>query len=199
MFSGKTETLLKILRLLEERSKKRIICFKPKADTRSEETYIEGRDGNKRHAFIINEKDPIEIIKILKEQEAQKGYRFDYVGFDEVQFYPIEGKFFRIVRDLLNNGYNVIAAGLDFDFKGDPFGPIGALALLADKQIRGDAFCSKCGKEAIYTQRIINGEPANINSSIIFTDDHTKLEKQTESYEARCEDCYTLPGKEIFW
>jgi thymidine kinase len=197
MFSGKTETFLKRFQLLEECSKKRIICFKPIADTRSEEGFIEGRDGNKRPAFLIDQNNPIEIIRTLREQEAQKGHRFDYIGFDEVQFYPTQGGFFQIVREFLNNGYNIIASGLDFDFKGDPFGLIGSLALLADEQVHGIAYCFKCGKEAAYTQRIIKGEPAHIDSNIIFTDKHTKLKKKEESYEARCEDCYVLPGKKI--
>jgi hypothetical protein len=89
--------------------------------------------------------------------------------------------------DLANKGYRVICAGLDTDFRGEPFGVVGPLMAISESVTKLTAICNVCGGEATKTQRIIDGKPA-------FYDDPIILVGEKESYEARCRCCH-----EILW
>lgn len=97
--------------------------------------------------------------------------------------------FFRLVGDLLDEGYDILASGLAFDFRGEPFGFTPDLALLAeDRCMWMTVYCTKCGSRAAYPQRIINGSLAPYNSPQIQVGGD-------ETYEPRCDEHFVLPGR----
>ena len=89
---------------------------------------------------------------------------------------------------LADEGKRVIAAGLDQDFKGEPFGPTPELMSAAEFVDKIQAICMQCGNPATRTQRLIDGRPASYHDPII-------LVGAKESYEARCRKCHQIPGK----
>jgi thymidine kinase len=109
------------------------------------------------------------------------------VAIDEIQFFDWS------VADLSNvlaeRGLRVIAAGLDMDFRGEPFGPIPLLLAQAELVDKLQAICMCCGAPASRTQRLIDGKPA-------FYDDPVIMVGASEVYEARCRACHQVPRKE---
>lgn len=91
---------------------------------------------------------------------------------------------------LANQGYRVIAAGLDQDFRGEPFSIVPKLMSLAESVTKLQAVCSVCGSPASRTQRLINGEPASYDDPII-------LVGASESYEPRCRHHHEVPGAPV--
>lgn len=114
------------------------------------------------------------------------------VIIDEVQFY-IENRdiLVEVVRQFANEGRIVMLAGLNMDFKGEPFGPMPTLMAIADQLNKLSAICSVCGADAMFTQRLINGQPAPIDSELVIVG-------AEEAYQARCRRCHQVPGKETF-
>ena len=110
----------------------------------------------------------------------------EVVAIDEVQFFDDE--VCNVVDKLASRGIRVICAGLDTDFRGEPFGPMGKLLTQAEFVTKLTAVCMKCGGPATRTQRIINGQPASYF-------DKTILVGASESYEARCRQCHELRDK----
>jgi len=109
------------------------------------------------------------------------------VAIDEAQFF--DDGIVKLCRDLADQrGLRVIIAGLDLDFRGEPFGPVPQLMAQAEEVDKLHAICVRCGDEASRTQRIINGKPANYDDPII-------LVGATEAYEARCRHCHEVPGR----
>src|SRR5262249_9724901 len=108
------------------------------------------------------------------------------VGVDEAQFF--DPSLVEVCRNLASNGVRVIIAGLDVDFRGEPFGPMPALIAQAELVDKLHAICVVCGDEASRSQRLINGKPANFDDPVI-------LLGAQESYEARCRQCHEVPGK----
>jgi thymidine kinase len=191
MASGKTRHLLTEIDTLREYGNKKIAVFKPTTDTRSGANFIKSRKGDEDAAEEIAASNPKELWQVLRAKESTIGCRFDVVAFDEVQFFPRDSGFFRLVRDLLENGYDVLASGLAFDFRGEPFGSTPDLALLAeDRCMWMTAYCTKCGSRAAYPQRIINGLPAPYGSPQIQVGGD-------ETYEPRCDDHFVLPGRPL--
>ncbi|MBU1007899.1 thymidine kinase [Candidatus Dependentiae bacterium] len=177
MFSGKTEELMRRLRRAEY-AKQNVVTIKHKIDTRSGNAYILSHDGRERFAFSI-ENSSGSLEKIL--ELANKN--IDVVGIDEIQFFPKE--IVPIVCKLVDEGKRVITAGLDLDFRGEPFGVIPTLLAVADSVLKLKAICVKCGQDAHHSQRIINGKPADYDDPII-------LVGAQESYEARCRSCFVI-------
>lgn len=105
------------------------------------------------------------------------------VGIDEVQFF--EDEVVDIAMGLADKGIRVIVAGLDMDFRGEPFGPTPRLLAIAEFVQKLQAVCMVCGNPAHRTQRLINGQPAKYDDPII-------LVGGTESYEARCRKCHVI-------
>jgi thymidine kinase len=75
----------------------------------------------------------------------------DVVGIDEAQFFDDE--IVAVCNDLANSGIRVIVAGLDMDFKGNPFGPMPALMATAEYVTKVHAVCTHTGNLAHYSFR----------------------------------------------
>lgn len=112
----------------------------------------------------------------------------DVIAIDEVQFFDED--VVDICNYLADHGKRVMCAGLDMDFRGEPFSIMPRLVTQAEFVTKLTAVCTKCGAPATRTQRIINGKPASFNDPII-------LVGASESYEARCRHCHRVPGKKI--
>lgn len=94
-----------------------------------------------------------------------------------------------ICENLAHQGIRVICAGLDMDFRGEPFGPIPALLSRAEQVTKLHAICVVCGEEASRTQRLVEGQPAAYDDPIV-------LVGAAEAYEARCRQCHAvLPSR----
>lgn len=184
MFSGKTKELERRLERLPY-ARKTYIVFKPSIDTLSQDC-IESADGEKVGAFEIDPANTAKLLEILDETQRQLGRRIDVVAIDEVQFFGAGSNIPWILDHLRRIGYKVIASGLDLDFKAEPFGCTPVIAALADVVDKLKACCS-CGRDAIFSQRLVDGQPTPYDSAQI------KVGGK-ESYEARCAGCFVLPG-----
>ena len=172
MFAGKTEELIRRIKVLEF-AKKEIMVFKPVIDNRYSETKVVSHAGSSVESYVIQ--DAIEILDMVKPSTQ-------VVAIDEVQFFD-EGVI-DIIDELANKGVRVIVGGLE------PFGPMGKLICEAEFVTKLAAVCNKCGAPATRTQRIINGKPASYYEPVI-------LVGAAESYEARCRHCHEVPDKPI--
>jgi thymidine kinase len=191
MASGKTRHLLTEIDTLRKYGNKKIAVFKPRTDTRSGMNWIRTRQGDQDVAEEISAAQPRELWQVLRAKESDAGCRFEVLAFDEIQFFARDSGFFQLIRHLLDEGYDVLASGLAFDFRGEPFGSTADLALLAeDRCMWMTAYCTKCGARAPYPQRIIDGVPAHYNSPQI-------LVGGDETYEPRCEEHFILPGRAL--
>ena len=139
MFSGKTEELIRRLKRAKIANQK-IQIFKPSIDSRSDE-YIESHDKKKIKSITV--KTAYDIFEIGKE--------FDVIGIDEVQFFGND--IISVCNSLANNGVRVIAAGLDMDYLGHPFGPMPNLMAIAEYVTKVHAVCSETGNIANYSYR----------------------------------------------
>lgn len=176
MFAGKTEELIRRIKVLEF-AKKEIMVFKPVIDNRYSETKVVSHAGSSVESFVINE--AIEILEMVKPTTQ-------VVAIDEVQFF--DNDICAVCNELADRGIRVMAAGLDTDFRGEPFGPMPKLMTEAEFVTKLAAVCNKCGAPATRTQRIVNGKPASYNDPIIMVG-------AAESYEARCRHCHEVPDK----
>jgi thymidine kinase len=177
MYSGKTEELMRRLKRAEY-AKQRILTIKHHIDNRVSYTSIASHDGKTRTATPIEGTDEsLQRILLMANGEV------DVVGIDEAQFFPNE--IVEIVKTLLERGKRVVVAGLDMDFRGEPFGVMPQLLALADHVIKLRAICMQCGQDANFTQRLINGLPARYDDPVI-------LVGARECYEARCRECYKI-------
>lgn len=167
MFSGKSEELIRRLRR-GIYAKQKVIVFKPAIDDRYHKEKVVSHDGNE-----------IEAINISTSREIlnQDLDDVDVIGIDEVQFF--DGEIVNIVEQLAKNGHRVVVAGLDMDFRGEPFEPMPKLLAVSEQVTKLQAVCAVCGSPSSRTQRLINGELAKIDDPII-------LVGANESYEPRC-------------
>lgn len=177
MYAGKTEELLRRIRRIEF-AKKPYLLFKPHIDTRYDSSDIISHNNTKAQSIII--KEAKEIYDYVKDDLPYA------IGIDEVQFFDEE--IINVCEDLANKGVRVIVAGLDMDFRGEPFSLMPQLLCRAEYVTKLNAICQVCGAPATRTQRIINGKPAHYNDPII-------LIGAKEQYEARCRHCHDVPGK----
>ena len=139
MFSGKTEELIRRLKRAKIANQK-IQIFKPSLDSRNNE-YIESHDKNRIKSLTV--KTSYDVYDTGKD--------FDVIGIDEVQFFDDE--IVSVCNSLANNGVRVIAAGLDMDYLGNPFGPMPNLMAIAEYVTKVHAICSKTGNIANYSYR----------------------------------------------
>ena len=172
MFSGKTESLLRILRRYDIMGYETIL-FRPALDTRT--PTVQSRAGITYPAIPIV--DPHEIRDILY---PSLYCPYDVIAFDEAQFFhtdilPL------IIEELLDNQKIVLVSGLDRDFLKRPFGPMETLLTNADRVDKLTAICHTCKGEASLTQRIVNGHPARYNDPIVVVGG-----MGDDIYEARC-------------
>jgi len=174
MSCGKTEELLRRLRRAVIANKK-IKVFSPLVDTRVLADCIESRTGARTDARKIRR--AIEILDYVNNADQ-------IIAIDELQFFDEE--IIYVIRTLIAQGKKIIGAGLELDFKEEPFGCMPQLMCYADKIDKLSAICMKCGSEhGVRTQRLIDGMPVDINSPLIMIGGD-------ETYEARCIDCYEI-------
>jgi len=177
MFSGKTEELMRRLKRAEY-AKQKTITIKHHIDDRKSFSCIVSHDGNQRDAYPLGDTaSSVEGLLTLAKDEVH------VVGVDEVQFFPEQ--MIDVIERLIDNGKRVIVAGLDMDFRGEPFSIVPTLMAMADEVTKLRAICMKCGRDANFTQRLINGQPANY-------EDPTILVGARECYECRCRDCHVM-------
>ncbi|HCX60246.1 MAG: thymidine kinase [Candidatus Cloacimonetes bacterium] len=167
MFSGKTEELIRRIRRAEY-ARQKVLVFKPAIDDRYDAQNIVSHSNMQAPSIAINE--PSEIYPFLQEDTQ-------IVAIDEAQFF--DESIVGICNDLADQGYRVIVAGLDQDYKGAPFGSIPQLLAIAEYVTKNLAICVKCGNPANRTQRTVHkGEQILVGS--------------VEAYEARCRNCHEV-------
>ena len=174
MFAGKTEELIRRIKVLEF-GKQEIMVFKPKIDDRYSDTKVVSHAGSSVESYPIS--DVLEILDHVRESTQ-------VVAIDEVQFF--DDKICQVCDKLANAGKRVMCSGLDMDFRGEPFGPMPKLMTQAEFVTKLTAVCNKCGAPATRTQRIIDGRPASYKDPVV-------LVGASESYEARCRHCHEVP------
>lgn len=177
MFSGKTEELIRRVRRAQI-ARQKVQVFKPSIDNRYGTEQVSSHNGMHWDAIPV---DRAERILELVDDDT------DVVAIDEGQFFNWE--IAHVCEVLAGQGVRVIVAGLDMDFRGEPFGPMPLLMAQAERVDKLQAICVRCGRPASRTQRLINGRPASVDDPVI-------LVGASEVYEARCRHCHEVPGKE---
>jgi thymidine kinase len=142
MFSGKTEELIRRLKRAKF-AKQKVEIFKPTVDTRFAEEMVISHDENEIRCTPVPSSANISLL----------ANNIDVVGIDEAQFFDDE--IVHVCNDLANRGIRVIVAGLDMDFKGNPFGPMPALMATAEYVTKVHAVCTKTGNLAHYSHRTV--------------------------------------------
>jgi len=175
MFAGKTEELIRLARRALY-ARKTVQVFKPSVDNRYDQAMVVTHMGTKHTAVPVSSVKELRS-KLLPETEV--------VLVEEAQFF--DESIVGLVVELADAGKDVVCAGLDQDFRRQPFGPMPKLLASADEVVKLRAICMKCGAPASHTYRVIDGKPAHWDDPII-------LIGATESYEARCRRCYRLRG-----
>lgn len=170
MFSGKTEELIRRLRRAAI-ARQKVEIFKPKIDNRFSPTEIVSHDSQKIKSRTI--KKPEEIIKHALEAQV--------VGIDEAQFF--DNSLVKVCQTLANMGKRVIVAGLDQDYRAQPFEPIPQLLAIAEYITKTHAICVICGNPANHTYRKT-------------PDKDTVIVGAADIYEARCRNCFIPPEEE---
>ncbi|MDD6302400.1 MAG: thymidine kinase [Bacillales bacterium] len=173
MFAGKSEELIRRIRRIIY-AKKEVIVFKPLIDNRYSEDEVVSH--NKSKVKCYNLKSSSEVHQYIKNTTYA-------VAFDEVQF--MDEGILSVAQELANKGIRVICAGLDNDFKGEPFSIMPQLLCMAEYVTKLTAICSVCGHNATRTQRIVNGKPAYYDDPIIIIG-------ASEKYEPRCRHCHQV-------
>jgi thymidine kinase len=176
MFAGKTEELIRRIKTLEF-AKKNVLVFKPAIDNRYSNTKVVSHAGSSVESIVVP--DARSILDFVKDDT-------DVIAIDEIQFFDED---VLLVCDYLaKKGKRVMCAGLDTDFRAEPFGVMPRLITDAEFVTKLTAVCMKCGAPATRTQRLVNGKPAQYTDPIIMVG-------AAEAYEARCRHCHEVVGK----
>jgi len=183
MFSGKSEELIRRIKRATY-AHLDIRVFKPRIDNRYAKSDVVSHNGTKTLARSVDNTE--ELLKELAKEQK----KIDIVAIDEVQFF--DDAIVEAVQQLADKGIRVIVAGLDTDFRGEPFGPMPQLLAIAEFVTKLSAICPICGGPATRTQRLIDGKPATYDDPII-------LVGASESYEPRCRHHHDVPGYPIDW
>lgn len=178
MFAGKTEELIRRIKVLQY-AKKNIVVFKPRIDDRYSDVDVVSHAGTSVKSIAISV--AAEMMDYITPQT-------EVVAVDEVQFFDEE--MVAICNQLADEGKRVMVAGLDMDFRGVPFGIMPQLITHAEFVTKLTAVCMKCGAPATRTQRLVNGQPASYHDPIV-------LVGASESYEARCRHCHEVLDRPI--
>ncbi|AMC94677.1 thymidine kinase [Erysipelothrix larvae] len=176
MFAGKTEELIRRINTLQF-AKKNVLVFKPAIDNRYAEEFVVSHAGSQVRSIPID--NSLDVLKYIDDS-------IDVVAIDEVQFF--DENIIAICDYLALKGLRVMVAGLDMDFRGEPFGVIPTLLTHAEFVTKLTAVCTVCGCPATRTQRLVNGKPASYNDPIV-------LVGASEAYEARCRHHHEVDGK----
>lgn len=164
MFSGKTEELIRRLKRAKIANQK-VVVFKPKIDTRYDSVKVVSHDTNAIDAIPVSSSN---ILLTVSED-------VEVIGIDEAQFF--DANLVSVVQELAARGKRIIIAGLDMDYRGEPFGPMPDLLAIAEYITKVHAICSACGNLASYSFRTV-------------LDNETVLLGEKESYEPRCRSCF---------
>jgi thymidine kinase len=165
MFSGKTEELLRRIkraRLARQQTQ----LFKPVVDDRYDAVKVVSHQGADADALPVASAE-----ELLARVDADTAV----VGIDEVQFFDVA--IIEVVETLADRGVRVIAAGLDQDYRGQPFGPMPGLMAVAEYVTKLHAVCARCGAEASRSQRLVAAEGQLFVGG-------------AAAYEARCRRCF---------
>jgi len=174
MFSGKTDELIRRL-IRATIAKQKVQVFKPAIDVRYAVEKVTS------HAGANYDATPVEKAADIR-QRIEKDTTV--VAMDEAQFFDPE--IVEVAQELAARNVRVIVAGLDMDFRGEPFGPMPILMSKAEKVDKLHAICMVCGNEASRTQRLVNGKPARYDDPVVIVG-------ASELYEARCREHHQIP------
>jgi thymidine kinase len=174
MFSGKTDELIRRL-VRATIARQKVQVFKPAVDVRYAVEKVTSHAGANYDAMPI---EKAADIRTKLDQDTT------VVGIDEAQFFDAE--VVQVARELADRGIRVLVAGLDTDFRGEPFGPMPVLMSIAEHVSKLHAICMVCGDEASRTQRLVNGKPARYDDPIVIVG-------ASELYEARCRLHHEVP------
>jgi thymidine kinase len=169
MFSGKSEELIRRLRRAQI-ARQRVQIFKPKMDKRYSEDHIVSHSEMKIKSQLVSQAR--EIIDMLDG-------RTQVIGVDEGQFFDMN--LVAVCNKLADTGKRVIVAGLDQDFRGNPFDPMPQLLAIAEYITKTLAICMRCGAPANRTQRLVESADRLLVGA-------------TDAYEARCRLCFEPPA-----
>jgi thymidine kinase len=172
MFSGKSEELIRrVTRATIARH--RVQVFKPAIDDRYDRVAVASHAGRTLEA---------EAVADVAHLRASLSEATRVIAIDEAQFF--DAGLVPLVLELADRGRRVLVAGLDLDFRAEPFGPMPALLARAEVVEKLTAIC-RCGRQATRTQRLIGGDPAHEDDPVI-------LVGAAESYEPRCRECHVV-------
>lgn len=174
MFSGKTDELIRRL-VRATIAKQKVQVFKPAIDVRYAVEKVTSHTGANFDAI------PVEKAVDIRERIEKDT---TVVAIDEAQFFDPE--VVEVAQELAARNIRVIVAGLDMDFRGEPFGPMPTLMAKAEKVDKLHAICMSCGNEASRTQRLVNGKPARYDDPVVIVG-------ASELYEARCREHHVVP------
>lgn len=174
MFSGKTDELIRRLRRAVI-ARQKVQVFKPAIDVRYAAEKVTSHAGSDFSAIPVEKSGDIPV-KMEPDTTV--------VGIDEAQFF--DDGILEVTRQLADRGIRVIVAGLDQDFRGEPFGPMPALMSKAEQVDKVRAICMVCGEPASRTQRLVNGKPARYDDPVVIVG-------ASELYEARCRQHHEVP------
>lgn len=175
MFSGKTDELIRRLRRAVI-AKQTVQVFKPQIDNRYAVEKVTSHAGNDFAAIPVA--NSAEIHALIENNTT-------IVAIDEAQFF--DDGIITLVEELADKNYRVLIAGLDQDFRGEPFGPMPVLMAMAEDVDKLHAICMVCGENASRTQRLVNGKPARYDEPIVIVG-------ASEMYEARCRNHHEVPN-----
>lgn len=181
MFSGKSTELIRIANKAKEEGLK-VILFKHKKDARYNDNNIVTHNKESIKAIAIKEIEEIYQFTAIEANTNDKK-EVDVICIDEAQFFG--DPLVKFCEMNANVGKRIIVAGLDMDFRGEPFAPMHILMAKADKLKKLNAICSKCGDRASRSQRFVKGRPARYSDPIV-------LVGGQESYEPRCRNCHQV-------
>jgi thymidine kinase len=174
MFSGKTDELIRRL-VRATIAKQKVQVFKPAIDVRYAVEKVTSHAGTDYDAIPVGKAADIRE-KLDRDTTV--------VAIDEAQFFDEE--VVQLAEELTSRGIRVLVAGLDQDFRGEPFGPMPFLMARAERVDKLHAICMVCGDEASRTQRLVNGKPARYNDPVVIVG-------ASELYEARCRIHHEVP------
>ena len=174
MFSGKTDELIRRL-IRATIAKQKVQVFKPAIDVRYAVEKVTSHAGSNYDAIPVA--DAADILAKLDRDTT-------VVGIDEAQFFDLE--IAEVAQELASRGIRVLVAGLDMDFRGEPFGPMPLILAKAERVDKLHAICMVCGDDASRTQRLVNGMPAKYDDPVVIVG-------ASEMYEARCRAHHEVP------
>lgn len=174
MFSGKTDELIRRL-VRATIARQKVQVFKPAIDVRYAAEKVTSHTGADFDAVPVEKS-----AEILGRLDADT----TVVGIDEAQF--MDADVVKVAQELADLGKRVLVAGLDMDFRGEPFGPMPLLMSKAERVDKLHAICMVCGEEASRTQRLVNGKPARYDDPVVIVG-------AAELYEARCRVHHEVP------